>query len=48
MSMAFAKPFNRTSMELKLTLGRFRVSRRLFSFNRTSMELKLSVHVPRQ
>ena len=40
MSMAFAKPFNRTSMELKPVkvkhpLPTFR------AFNRTSMELKL-------
>ena len=39
MSMAFAKPFNRTSMELKL-IFETTSSRETLPFNRTSMELK--------
>ena len=40
MSMAFAKPFNRTSMELKLTDATTLYFQATGAFNRTSMELK--------
>ena len=50
MSMAFAKPFNRTSMELKPE-AHLRLDARVLTFNRTSMELKpdfASCHTPRK